>query len=256
MLSAITQDKGFHDQPPRAAAMREIGPGIVCSLLLHGLAALLIFLFVLRAAPQPSQSVPFLPIDLVQVAQQTTSPPEPHRAPVPRQRAMRAAREPPSSPHPPVSLAPSRKLPPPPDTLEIRLRAFAKLRQPDASLPRLDNAGTSEDAATSDDASPGDQAGYSVRDFIRAQVERRWSLDLSRKRNVEILIHIVVAPNGRVDQAEIVDRARYATDVAWREIALSARNAVLLSSPLNLPKGFRAQSIDVTLALRPKDVLH
>ncbi|HEX4079622.1 MAG TPA: hypothetical protein VHX61_12205 [Rhizomicrobium sp.] len=238
----------------RGPQPREMGQGLACSLLLHGLFALLIFWLILRPGQPPQQSpVRFLPIDLVQLAQQTTSPPQPLRAPIPRAAPSRPAREVPSSPHAPVTLAPSRKLPPP-DTLEIRLRQLAKLRQPDSTLPHLDN-GASDEAATSDTAAPGAMAAYRVRDFLQAQVERRWNLDLKRARNVVILIHVVVARDGTIDHADIVDRARYASDAAWRAVALSARDAVLLSSPLNLPSGYKAGPIDVTLALNPKDVL-
>jgi hypothetical protein len=93
-----------------------------------------------------------------------------------------------------------------------------------------------------------------VSDFLRAQVERRWSLDLKRARNAIILVHVKVARDGTVTEAEIVDRARYANDAAWRAVALSARNAVLLSSPLSLPAGYSGGPIDVTLAMNPKDV--
>jgi outer membrane biosynthesis protein TonB len=215
---------------------------------------MLVVFVVFRSATQPARPLEhFLPVDLVQLARQTTSPPQPQKTAVPRQLALRAAREAPSSPHPPVSLAPSRKLPP--DTLEIRLRKLAKLRQPDAVLPVISNTAESNEAATSDDASQGADAAYRVRDFIRAQVERRWSLDLKRAHNVVVLLHVVVARDGTVDRAEIVDRARYASDAAWRNLALSARNAVLLSSPLALPVSQTRGRIDVTLALNPRDVL-
>jgi len=59
-----------------------------------------------------------------------------------------------------------------------------------------------------------------------------------------------------VTEAYIVDRIRYETDAAWRAVALSARNAVLLSSPLNLPAGYAGNPIDVILAMNPKDAIH
>jgi hypothetical protein len=231
-----------------------MGQGFACSLLLHGLFGLLIFWLILRPVQQPQQSLArFLPIDLVQPAPQSTSPPQPLKAPVPREARSRPAREVPSSPHAPVALSPSRKQPPP-DALEIRLRQLARLRQPDSTIPHPDN-GASDEAATSDSAAPGAMAAYHVRDFLQAQVERRWNLDLKHARNVTILIHVVVARDGTIDHADIVDRARYASDAAWRSLALSARNAVLLSSPLDLPSGYKAGPIDATLALNPKDVM-
>jgi hypothetical protein len=251
MLPGLSSDTRLSVHGPQP---REIGHGLACSLLLHGLFGLLIFWLILRPAqpPQPSL-VRFLPIDLVQPAPQTTSPPQPLKAVVPHVAPSRPAREVPSSPRVPVALAPSRKQPPP-DVLEIRLRQLARLRQPDSTIPLPDN-GASDEAATSDNAAPGAMAAYRVRDFLQAQVERRWNLDLKHARDEVILIHVVVARDGTIDQADIVDRARYASDAAWRSLALSARNAVLLSSPLNLPSGYKAGPIDVTLALNPKDVM-
>ncbi len=212
MLASLSNELRYAGSSAREAPAREFGPGIVCSILLHVFFGLLIFFLIVRTAAQPPQPlVRFLPIDLVQLAAQTTSPPQPRKAEIPRRQASRAAREVPTSPRRPGALSPSRKLPPP-DTLEIRLRMLAKLRQPDTALPNVDNAGASDEAATSDNASPGAEAGYRVSDFIRAQVVRRWGLDLKRARNVVILIHVVVARDGSVTSADIVDRTRYASD--------------------------------------------
>ena len=48
----------------------------------------------------------------------------------------------------------------------------------------------------------------------------------------------------------------YATDAAFRQIAMSARNAILLASPINLPPGSYAPETTMTLTLNPRDVLH
>ena len=55
-------------------------------------------------------------------------------------------------------------------------------------------------------------------------------------------------------KAEIVDTAP-AADPTTSEIAVSARNAVLLSSPLALPAGHYQGVIDMVLYLNPKDAL-
>lgn len=230
--------------------MREIGPGLLGSLLLHGLFGILIVFLVARPVPQPSL-IRFLPVDLVTPAQHDQSPPQLPRARAPHEAFSRPARAVPSSPRPPAALSPTRKSPPP-DSLEIRLQKLARLRQPDSTLPHLDD-GASDQAATSDEGAAG--AAYRVGDFLRAQIERRWSLDLGRAHNVVVLIRVSVARDGRVIHADIVDRTRYASDAAWRAVALSARNAVLLSSPLSLPAGYPAAPIDVTLALSSRDVV-
>jgi outer membrane biosynthesis protein TonB len=212
------------------------------------------FYFVVRPLQQPQQSlVRYLPVDLVPLAERTTSPQQQLRAPAPHEALTRPARDVPASPRPPVSLSPSRKQPPP-DALETRVKQLAKLRQPDSAVPHLDN-GSSDETPTTNDAPAGDMAGYRVSDFLRAQVERRWSLDLKRARNTVVLIRVKVAADGTVTNVEIVDRARYANDAAWRAVALSARNAMLLSSPLNLPSNYSSGPIDVTLALNSRDVM-
>lgn len=237
-----------------AAGFRDFGPGVACSLLLHLLFGILAFYLLFRPQVAPPQPLlRYLPIDLVQLVQRTTSPPAPRKAEVARTTISLAARELPSTPRRPVALAPERKLPPP-DLLELRLTALANLHQPDSMLPHLDNGATDEMAAT-EHASTGIDAEYRVRDFVRAQVERRWSLDLTRARDVVIQLHVVVARNGSIDRADIVDRSRYANDPAWRAVALSARNAVLLSSPLNFPASYSPTRLDFILALNPKDAL-
>jgi hypothetical protein len=57
-----------------------------------------------------------------------------------------------------------------------------------------------------------------------------------------------------VTKAEIVDSSR-ASDPAYREVAVSARNAVLLSSPLALPAGHFQGVMDMVLYLNPRDAL-
>ena len=53
--------------------------------------------------------------------------------------------------------------------------------------------------------------------------------------------------------AEIVDNSR-AGDPAYRALAMSARNAVLLSSPLALPPGRYEEVRDVVLDFDPRKV--
>ena len=105
----------------------------------------------------------------------------------------------------------------------------------------------------SDDAAPGRAAA--LKDFIRAQVERRWTFDVSKLKghDLRVILHIVLQKNGVVNKAEILDRERYATDAIFRDIAISARNAVLLSSPLTMPPGDYPDVMDVTLRLNPRD---
>jgi hypothetical protein len=97
-----------------------------------------------------------------------------------------------------------------------------------------------------------------VRDFIRAAVVRRWSLNLAMLgvQNYKVQVHVQMTRKGVVTLAEIIDQKRFKTDATYREIALSARNAVLLSSPFALPPGDYHDGMDMVLSLNPRDTLH
>ena len=229
----------------------QVGPGVAGSLLLHGLALVLILLLFVRSAEQISQKQPpFLPVDVVQLGDETTAPPAPNHAAVPQQKAMKG----PAGAPKPEAYAPN-KTKAPKDELEVQLKNLSKLRQPDSDL-KIEN-GASDEMATSNGAASGAVTAYSVRDYIRAQILRRWVFDFSTLGNRDISIPLRVSLTGRgvVIVAEIMDHHRYVTDKVYRDVALSARNAVLLSAPFRLPEGAPKDGIDFTLDLNPRDTL-
>jgi len=159
---------------------------------------------------------------------------------------------------------PATKLPRPQvpaDDLNARLRKLAQLKQPAPPVPpsprQQDGAGSSNLTATNADAARARDATYSVKDFIRAQVERRWNPDRKAVKvgNWTVAIHILLERDGTVSQADIVDEARYRSDKAYLDFALSARNAVLLSSPLALPPEAYDIAKDIVIDFDPKQVL-
>jgi len=230
------------------------GRGVAGSLAVHALFVLLILLMMLRSAAPPVAPSHLVPVDIVHIGDETTSPPAPSHAatphdfspPTPHRQAASANR--PEGPSP----TGTRPLP---DELETRLNALAHLRQPQSNLQPVDTP-AAEDAAASD-AAPGARAAYAVRDLIRAQVMRKWTFDAVELggHSFQVALRVVVLKNGRVAKAEILDRERYTRDALYRDIALSARNAVLLSSPLTLPAGAFGDEITVTLNLNPRDAL-
>lgn len=234
--------------------------GVVGSVLLHGiLLALLLFVLSQRASHYvASTPARFLPVDLVQLGDQTQSPPAPVKAPVPHQRAAPVPVRETTSPTPPEGYAPRKTREAPLDNFAAKLNALAHLKQTDPHLPALNNTEGADEDATSDSAVPGDEVTYAVKDYIRAQVQRKWSIDFSTPgaKSMSVLIHLQMKSDGRVLFAEIVDQHRYKTDASWREVALSARNAVLLSSPFALPAGHYRDVMDMTLRFDPKDALH
>jgi hypothetical protein len=243
--------------PERADARKyvtENGPGILASGLAHGLALLLI-LFWFKSAPHTSpEKLRTVLVDIVHLGDETASPPSPQKSTMPQQQAFapRAA----TAHSPPVGVEPN-KTKPPPDDFQDRLNALSKLRAPETDTQALHGSGESRAESTSNDATPGREATYSLRDYIRAQVMRRWNLDLGAPggRAIIVALHVVMKANGTIATAEIVDRHRYATDAAYRQIAMSARNAVLLSSPIQLPPGNYPPETDMTIHLDPRDAL-
>jgi len=226
--------------------------GILCSFIFHGL-VLLALLWIPHVPTKPPTGPHVIPINVVELAQQTVGIPQRNKAPVPQEKAAAPALSPPR----PVGVSPSAK-PPPPDELEAKLRALAKLQEPSLQVERAEReTGTSNTSATSSDAAPGSYAAYAVRDYIRAQVERRWSMDASTlgTSDFSVLVRVEITSTGVVTSAAILDTARFNADKAYREVALSARNAVLLSSPFNLPPGNYKNVMDMTLRLNPRDVL-
>lgn len=229
----------------------DASPGVLGSLVLHGLALLLVLFLVLRhSAGIAGKQAPFVPVDVIQLGDQTTAPPAPNRAPVPQQKAMKG----PAGAPKPESYAPNRTKAPK-DELEVQLKNLSKLRQPDSDL-KIEN-GASDDLATTNGAAPGTVTAYSVRDYIRAQILRRWVFDFAAlgNRNVSIPLRVSLTGRGAVIDAEILDHQRYVKDKVYRDVALSARNAVFLSAPFKLPAGAPKEGIDFTIDLNPRDTL-
>jgi len=137
---------------------RGIARGVVCSFALHLLFCVMFFYFVIRPAEAPQQSLArFLPVDLVPFAEKAASPAQTRKVAVAHAVPARPAREIPTSPHRPVALSPVHQRAPE-DPLEIRLKQFAKLRQPDSTIPHTEN-GASDDAA-SVNAPAGDAGSF------------------------------------------------------------------------------------------------
>ena len=95
-----------------------------------------------------------------------------------------------------------------------------------------------------------------AKDFIRAEVERRWNFDLKKfgDGGYSVPIHVRITSAGTVLSAEILDN-EHSADPTYREIALSARSAVLLSSPFALPAGHYQDVMDMVLDLDPRETL-
>jgi len=290
-------------QPVEPERREQIGPGLVWSLVLHGLAALLIILLLPSIVRAP-ETERVMPVGLVQLGVGTGTLPRQERGEPVREATLEAARPAPADPEPaaptveaappepehvrqterPAVVTPrhkpepskSREGPrpdplaavkppdratPPPDDLEARLKSLARQQQLQASLPpnprRQEGVGASNVTASSADAAPGRQASFDVKDFIRVQIERHWRPDIAALGAGEfvIAIHVTLNRDGSVGGAEIVEDPRYRDSTAYRSLALSARNAALLASPLTLPPGRYDEVRDLTLNFNPRNAL-
>lgn len=138
---------------------------------------------------------------------------------------------------------------PPPDELESRIAALAQLRAPDTALPAPDN-GTSA-------GNGGGGGGYSLADFVRAQILRRWwpQLEGGASGGMPVAIRLKLSRAGVISDVEIVDQNRFTTDKLFRSMALSARNAAMLASPISLPPGKYDAVMNIAITLDPHAVL-
>ena len=189
--------------------------GWLLSAGLH-LLLLLVAFFYMAAGPIPPPSLPVLPVDLVVLA------------PVTRPQTLAPAGR--TAPRPAVAPQAAGTRPegitPPEDELGSSLQTLSQLRAPDGPL----NLGAGEGTGG---------GGLSLRDFIRAQILRRWVPDLSRnqRRDRPVLLRITVNAAGVLTAVDILDRQQFDGDKLFRNMAVGARNAALLTSPVRMPPG-------------------
>jgi outer membrane biosynthesis protein TonB len=231
--------------PIKARSAKDGGPGVLLSLLLHGLLLLAALWYVAHRPPLTDTQLRSFPVELViggtmgQAA--STAPatrlqvarPHPESAPVPEGTSPNGTKE-------------------PEDELAARLRALAQLKTPDAALPNADNS-----AAPGGSGDGSGEGNYALKDFIRAQILRRWLPDMSLPgaRNMPVLVRIRLLKSGVIDDVVIVNQERFVTDKIFRNMALSARDAALLASPIAWPPGRYDKTQTLTIDLDPKAVL-
>ena len=221
------------------------GPGVLLSLLLHLLLLLAALWYVHQRPALTETRLRALPVELViggTMGQQAST------APAVRLQVAR--------PHPESAPVPEGTNPKgteqPEDELSARLRALAQLKTPDAVLPNADNT-----SAPGGSGSGEGEGNYALKDFIRAQILRRWLPDLTipGARDLPVLVRVRLLKSGVIDTVYVVDQERFRTDKVFRDMALSARDAALLASPIQWPGGLIQKSQTLTIDLDPKAVL-
>lgn len=234
--------------PPEMRGNR--AAGFTVSVILHGLALVLLLVIMGHGANGSRNGLQLVPIEVVAVGEGTAAPGHEQQAARPQ---PSAARPPPQSAAAADAAPPERQ--PPADPLETKLQALAQLRQPDTDTRIVENDASVSNLSAADDAA-GSRGVLNLKKLIRAQVERRWNLDVAALGNnsYSVPIHVEMTSAGIVIKAEIVNTRP--ADPVYHDIAVSARNAVLMSSPFSLPAGHYQGVIDMILDLNPKDTLH
>ncbi len=104
----------------------------------------------------------------------------------------------------------------------------------------------------------GQAGNVRLKDYIRAQVERRWQIAGTHPENGHwtISLRLVIDGDGSVEKAEAILDPRHAEDQKYLEVAKSARDAALLSSPLRLPAGMSEMPSDIILDLDSRESTH
>jgi len=225
--------------------------GVALSALLHGVMLFLLLLLwsLARNTSPPPRGPQAIPIDLVDEGADTAAP-DGGKSRFPQERAPETADRPAPQavPVPKQAPAPGKKLAhkdqdhPQPDPH----------REP--SPQPQDGAGVSNVTSGADGALKG-HATYGVKDYVRAQIERRWYPQGSAllRNDWVVELHLRLDENGGVEKADIVDAGKMG-DNAFRDFALSVRNAALLSAPFALPPGLDETARDMTLDFNPRQV--
>jgi hypothetical protein len=221
------------------------GPGVLLSVLLHGLLLCVALWYVQHRPALMENQIRALPVELViggSMGQNSSASPATR---------LQVARPHPESAPRPEGVRP-KGIEQPEDELSAKLRALAQLKSADTALPNAD-VSTMPGAGTGGDG----EGNYALKDFIRAQILRRWLPDLSLPgaRNMPVGLRIRLLKTGIIDEVTILDQARMHTDAVFRDMALSARDAALLASPIQIPGMRLERNQTLTIILEPKAVL-
>lgn len=227
--------------------------GAALSLLLHGAVLLLLALIwsLVRPGAAPPRQPEAIPIDIVEMGNETASP-DAGKAPVPQERAPETT----DHPHPQAVPVPKQARPAAAPGKASQKREDSAA-QPDPhrvpSPANQDGAGVSNAAAGADGARGN--AAYGVKDYVRAQIERRWYPPGSAllRNDWVVQLHLQLNQDGSVGHADIIDNPRMG-DTDYRDFAFSLRNAAVLSAPFALPAGLDDAARDMTLDFNPRRV--
>ena len=221
--------------------------GLGGSLLLHALIILALIYGRFPSHP-PEPSNPPLVVDLVEDQSQPTIDPSSVASPKPL-----------DSVHPGPSAA--RTATAPKDRSVSLRELFTLVEKAHEPVPVIIGAPEAANTFTPslDSGQPngalGQPGNSKLKDYIRAQVERRWQVALENPTNVAwvISLRLVLEADGSVAKVEVLPDARYSDNQQYLAVAKSARDAALLSSPLRMPIGIAAVPQEIVLDLDSRE---
>lgn len=228
--------------------------GLLLSLALHGAVILTLVLMwtVLDSAMPPSAPQP-IPVDIVEMGDETASP-EGDKAKIPQERAPETADHP-----SPEAVPVPKQAAPLPTQGKAQPRKEKELAKPQPDPHKQPSPQTQEGEGVSNTTTGADgkrgPAAYGVKDYVRAQIERRWYPQESAllRNDWVVQLHLQLNEDGSVGEADIVDGGKMG-DMAYRDFAFSVRNAAMLSAPFALPQGLDDAARDITLDFNPRRV--
>jgi len=271
-MAAITMEDSVTVQGPVSST----GRGAALSILLHvGIVALAYTGLPFFQRELPKETPPLI-VDLVPIEEVTAAPPpaaEPTPDPVPL--------TPPEPPKPVQAEAPpADAMPPPPKKEEVVKKEEKKpevkpppkpappqrtkkddvallqslLKDMQQKAPKPTPAQPSQQQSNNIAPNISDRASMTELDAIRRHIEDCWRIDPGKEglENMAADIKVFINPDGSVQQAQIVDTARYLTDSAFRTFVTSARNAVLGCG--NIPISPQRYSLfkEITMTFSPQ----
>ena len=246
MVGAVVEPPHRHPVDPPTAD-RSLVRGLAWSVACHGLAFVLAALLLPAVMLPPPADLQTVAVTLVRLEDVTASP-QLGKAAVP---AQPAASTRPQHTESPKARPSQTGIKPSPDSFDAKLRAIE--RQMEQS--RQNQSGDGVQTAFTNRL--GARAGYSIKDFVTAQIQQHWNFDAAKLASAGwvISVHVALSSTGVVEAVEILEDPRFHENPAYRALAKSVRDAVVITSPVRLPAGLPPAQRDMVLQFDPRLVL-
>lgn len=97
------------------------------------------------------------------------------------------------------------------------------------------------------------QMAVSYIDAIRIKLRSCWNFDAGAKdiQNMKIVIRTSISPDGNINSIEILNKSEYLTSPWFKAVAESAKRALIICSPYNLPVEFYQDWKDIVFTFYP-----